>query len=87
MIRPNEIVVAGATVTYTTSRWAPGITSIHVPDWQWPVGYVKGPVNGRWIGTAIVGNDVHHLPFTTERFWQAARLLAETHYKNRKVAQ
>lgn len=87
MIRHNQIVVDGATVTFTTSSWAPGITSIHVPDWQYPVGYVKGPVNGRWIGTAIVGNDVRHLPFTTDRFHQAARLLAETHYNNRKVQQ
>ena len=87
MTRPNEIVVDGATVTFTTSSWAPGITSIHVPDWQWPVGYVKLMPNARWHGTAIVGNDVRELPFTTDRFHQAARLLAETHYKNRRVAQ
>jgi hypothetical protein len=87
MNRPNVIVVDGEPVTFTTSSWSPGITSVHVPDWQWPVGYVKMLPAGRWSGTAIVGNDVRELPFTTERFWQAARLLAETHYNNRKVQQ
>jgi hypothetical protein len=43
--------------------------------------------DARWHGTAIVGNDVRHSPFTTDKFWQAARLLAETHYNNRKVQQ
>lgn len=87
MIRANQLVVNGETITFTTTFWAPGISSVHVPDWQWPVGYVKMLPAGRWHGTVIVGNDVRELPHTTERFWQAARLLAETHYNHRKVTQ
>lgn len=85
MNRPNQIRTSdGAVVTVTTSSWAPGTTSVHVPDWQWPVGYVKLERWGRWSSTAIVGNEVRVTPFTTDRFWQAARLLAEIHYNNRK---